>query len=252
MWRPKTCTSAFRGMKDSSKAQQERRSAQPDPHQRSRLGLLYRDGDLTASVTIADFVMGVIPKPDQYEALENLLRDFIAQRPQTITSPRELAERMAGKDILRKTLAEDEALQSGLTTQYQAFKENLIHDITPEDFSDISAKGIELRKLHMMDPETIGQALFPFTGDGDNVVDKPRFEDGRVWINASQYFDSAPEISWGFYIGGYQPAPKWLKDRKGRAPSFDDVKHYQRILKILAEIDKIIGTITMELEPPTP
>ena len=96
-------------MKDSSKAQQERRSAQPDPHQRSRLGLLYRDGDLTASVTIADFVMGVIPKPDQYEALENLLRDFIAQRPQTITSPRELAERMAGKanlikDILRKTL----------------------------------------------------------------------------------------------------------------------------------------------------
>ena len=35
--------------------------------------------------------MGVIPKPDQYEALENLLRDFIAQRPQTITSPRELA-----------------------------------------------------------------------------------------------------------------------------------------------------------------
>ena len=138
--------------------------------------------------------MGVIPKPDQYEALENLLRDFIAQRPQTITSPRELAERMAGKanlikDILRKTLAEDEALQSELTAQYQAFKENLIHDITPEDFSDISAKGTELRKLHLMDPATIGQALFPFTGDGDNVVDKPRFEDGRVWINTTQYFD---------------------------------------------------------------
>lgn len=39
----------------------------------------------------------------------------------------------------------------------------------------------------------------------------------RRTINATQYFDSAPEISWGFYIGGYQPAQKWLKDRKGRS-----------------------------------
>ena len=69
----------------------------------------------------------------------------------------------------------------------------------------------------------------------------------RVWINATQYFDSAPEISWGFYIGGYQPAQKWLKDRKGRALSFDDVKHYQRILKILAETDRIMSTIEMDL-----
>lgn len=50
-----------------------------------------------------------------------------------------------------------------------------------------------------------------------------------------------------FYIGGYQPAQKWLKDRKGRALSFDDVKHYQRILKILAETDRIMGTIEMDL-----
>ena len=64
--------------------------------------------------------MGVIPKPDQYEALENLLRDFIAQKPQTISSPRDLAERMAGKanlikDVLRKTLADDEALQADIS-----------------------------------------------------------------------------------------------------------------------------------------
>ncbi|MFP5510972.1 MAG: type ISP restriction/modification enzyme [Alphaproteobacteria bacterium] len=120
---------------------------------------------------------------------------------------------------------------------------------SPDEFWDVSAKGTELRKLHLMDPATIGATPFPFTGDGDNVVDKPRFEDGRVWINETQYFDSAPEISWGFYIGGYQPAQKWLKDRKGRALSFDDVKHYQRILKILAETDRIMGTIVMELEP---
>ena len=118
---------------------------------------------------------------------------------------------------------------------------------SPDEFRDVSAKGAELRKLHLMDPAAIGQTPFPFTGDGDNVVDKPRFEDGRVWINATQYFDNAPEISWGFYIGGYQPARKWLKDRKGRALTFDDVKHYQRILKILSETDRIMGTITLTL-----
>ena len=79
------------------------------------------------------------------------------------------------------------------------------------------------------------------------MVDKPCYEDGKVWINAIQYFESVPEVSWGFYIGGYQPAQKWLKDRKGRVLSFDDAKHYQRIIKILAETDRIMKTIQMTL-----
>lgn len=118
---------------------------------------------------------------------------------------------------------------------------------TPDEFWDVSAKGTELRKLHLMDQATIGQTPFPFMGEGDNMVDKPRFEDGKVWINPTQYFDNAPDVSWGFYIGGYQPAQKWLKDRKGRALSFDDVKHYQRILKILFETDRLMDTIRMDL-----
>jgi hypothetical protein len=118
---------------------------------------------------------------------------------------------------------------------------------TPAEFWDVSAKGHTLRQLHLMDPATIGATPYPFTGGGDNVVSKPEFRDGKVWINETQYFDAAPEVSWGFYIGGYQPAQKWLKDRKGRALSFDDVKHYQRILKILAETDKVMQTIEMDI-----
>jgi type I restriction-modification system DNA methylase subunit len=118
---------------------------------------------------------------------------------------------------------------------------------SPDEFWDVSAKGKELRKLHLMDPAAIGETPYPFTGDGDNVVGKPRFEDGKVWINDTQYFNCAPKVSWGFYIGGYQPAQKWLKDRKGRALSFEDVKHYQRILKILSETDRIMKEITMNL-----
>jgi len=117
---------------------------------------------------------------------------------------------------------------------------------SPAEFWDVSAKGTQLRKLHLMDPATIGPTPYAFRGEGDAVVDKLRFEDGKVWINAIQYFDAAPAVSWTFYIGGYQPAQKWLKDRKGRALSFDDVKHYQRILKILSETDRIMQTITME------
>ncbi len=116
-----------------------------------------------------------------------------------------------------------------------------------DEFWDVSTKGTILRKLHLMDPATIGPTPYPFKGEGNAVVDKPRFEDGKVWINATQYFDAAPAVSWTFYIGGYQPAQKWLKDRKGKALSFDDVKHYQRILKILAETDRIMQTITVTL-----
>jgi hypothetical protein len=123
---------------------------------------------------------------------------------------------------------------------------------TPDEFWNISAKGTQLRKLHLMDSATIGPAPYPFDGQGDGTVEKPRFEGGKVWINETQYFDAALEVSWTFYIGGYQPAQKWLKDRKGRALSFDDVKHYQRILKILSETDRIMKTITMTLDAQDP
>jgi hypothetical protein len=123
---------------------------------------------------------------------------------------------------------------------------------SPDEFWDVSAKGTSLRKLHLMDAATIGPTPYPFKGEGNAVVDKPRLEDGKVWINATQYFDNAPEIAWTFYIGGYQPAQKWLKDRKGRALTLDDVKHYRNILKILSETGRIMATITMTLAGPDP
>jgi hypothetical protein len=114
-----------------------------------------------------------------------------------------------------------------------------------DEFWQISAAGRTLRQLHLMDPATIGDTPFAFMGDGDNMVDNPRFDDGKVWINETQYFNAALPNAWDFHIGGYQPAQKWLKDRKGRALSFDDVKHYQRILKILSETARVMAGITM-------
>ena len=98
----------------------------------------------------------------------------------------------------------------------------------------------------------MGETPFPFTGDGDSVVDKPEFTQasggaGAVWINKTQRFEGVPQIAWDFYIGGYQPARKWLKDRKGRTLSFADIQHYQRIIKVLTETHRIMGEIELPL-----
>ncbi|WP_310559660.1 type ISP restriction/modification enzyme [Flavobacterium sp.] len=72
---------------------------------------------------------------------------------------------------------------------------------------------------------------------------------GRVYINETQYFENVPEVAWNFYIGGYQPAQKWLKDRKDRKLEFDDISHYQKIIVALTETDRLMKEIdTIEIE----
>jgi hypothetical protein len=69
------------------------------------------------------------------------------------------------------------------------------------------------------------------------------YKDGNVYINENQYFGGVPEVTWDFYIGGYQPAQKWLKDRKGRELTNEDIEHYQKIIIVLSETDKIMQKI---------
>ena len=61
----------------------------------------------------------------------------------------------------------------------------------------------------------------------------------QIWINKNQYFQGVSELAWDFYIGGYQPAKKWLKDRKGRTLTTDEVIHYSKIIKALEETNRI-------------
>lgn len=141
----------------------------------------------------------------------------------------------------------------------EAYKEFLKIDFprvpyppSPEVFWDVSANGTKLRKLHLMEDAAIGPAPYKFIGDGDTTVVKVAFRPlhegaGAVYINNAQAFQDVPSIAWNFYIGGYQPAQKWLKDRKGRQLSFEDIKHYQKIIKILSETDRIMKTIEMPL-----
>ena len=154
--------------------------------------------------------------------------------------------------------------------------------------------GGELRQIHLLESPVVEQCITQYPVDGDNVVEKVRFEIenslqkgwqsqtdgviptmlnsenstspsklgtpqeenaqqdipnkesnfGKVYINDTQYFDSVPEFAWTFYIGGYQSAQKWLKDRKGRTLEFDDILHYHKIIVALTETSRIMSGVS--------
>jgi predicted helicase len=103
--------------------------------------------------------------------------------------------------------------------------------------------GGEIRQIHLLESPTVEKYITQYPEDGANVVTKPTYTNGKVYINDTQYFNNVPEVAWNFYIGGYQPAQKWLKDRKDRKLEFDDILHYQKIIVALAETDRLMKEI---------
>jgi hypothetical protein len=113
----------------------------------------------------------------------------------------------------------------------------------PATFWKLVALGGELRQIHLLESPEVEKFITQYPVDGNNKVEKIKYEDKKVFINETQYFDNVPPVAWEFYIGGYQPAQKWLKDRKGRELTFDDILHYQKIIVALTETDQIMKKI---------
>lgn len=150
-------------------------------------------------------------------------------------------------------------------TYRETYKEFLKIDFPripyPEDqekFWQLVKLGGELRQIHLLESPVVEDFITSYPVGGDNKIVRkitktsPGFEltnkeetIGRVWINEEQYFDNVPEVAWEFYIGGYQPAQKWLKDRKGRKLTFEDILHYQKIIVALTETDKLMKEIDL-------
>jgi len=119
-----------------------------------------------------------------------------------------------------------------------------------KQFYDLVNLGRRLRELHLLESTETEKYITQFPIDGDNIVVKPEYSAGNVYINETQFFANIPEVAWNFYIGGYQPAQKWLKDRKGRELSYEDILHYQKIIvaltrtaEIMNEIDEVIKDV---------
>jgi hypothetical protein len=103
--------------------------------------------------------------------------------------------------------------------------------------------GGEIRQVHLLESPIVEQYITQYPEDGDNAVTKIKYQAGKVYINDTQYFANVPPLAWDFYIGGYQPAQKWLKDRKDRQLEFGDILHYQKIIVALTETDRIMQAI---------
>lgn len=120
-----------------------------------------------------------------------------------------------------------------------------------DTFWQLVKLGGEIRQIHLLESPVVEQYITQYPIDGDNTVTKPRFvtssvvekSQGKVYINDTQYFDNVPLVAWEFYIGGYQPAQKWLKDRKDRQLEFDDILHYQKIIVALTETNRLMKEI---------
>lgn len=112
-----------------------------------------------------------------------------------------------------------------------------------ERFWQWVALGKQLRQLHLLNSPVVEQYITQYPIAGDNSVSKIRYTDQKVWINDTQYFDCVPQVAWDFYIGSYQPAQKWLKDRKNKRLSFDDIMHYQKMIVALFETANIMPSL---------
>jgi len=134
-------------------------------------------------------------------------------------------------------------------TQYKEFLKidfpRIPYPTSAEEYHRLSSIGSRLRKIHLME-EVPATKHAQFNTAGSNVVEKPEYKGGNVWINKEQCFENVPETAWNFYIGGYQPAQKWLKDRKGRELTFDDIAHYRKIIAVLLETDVLMKLIDGE------
>ena len=120
-------------------------------------------------------------------------------------------------------------------------------------FAALAGLGQRLAALHLMEAE--GGDLPAFPHRGGNRMDKARYappsstgEPGRVWINRDQCFEGVARETWEFTIGGYRPAQKWLKDRKNRDLSFDDIAHYRRLCAALTETRQLMESIDETIE----
>jgi predicted helicase len=131
-------------------------------------------------------------------------------------------------------------------------------------FKALAEKGEELVALHLMQAPALDHLITKFDVPGSNQVERIRYAEphrdgqegqvpGRVYINQTQYFEGIEPEVWEFQIGGYQVLNKWLKDRKGRKLSFDDIIHYQKIvvalketMRLMEEIDALIPSWPIE------
>ena len=200
----------------------------------------------------------------------NLNSGFVEQ----IAAAIELRFVSDGRGDLRKTLGPEDVIayiytvfhSPGYRGRYEAHLKLDFPRVPVPGSADLFRKladaGHDLLALQLLESPKFGKPITSYTGPGNPEVGRIGWLDGTVWLDAGKPsareghratkhgtigFEGVPEQVWDFHIGGYQVCHKWLKDRKGRTLSAEDITHYQKIvvalnetIRIMAEIDAVI------------
>jgi predicted helicase len=119
-----------------------------------------------------------------------------------------------------------------------------------ELFRELARLGGELTALHLLESPKLAQPITELIGSRNPEVEKISWSRDTVWVDKAQMsgFSGVPESVWNFHIGGYQVCEKWLKDRKGRTLSDEDIAHYQKIVVALSETIRLMKEIDEVIE----
>jgi len=102
-------------------------------------------------------------------------------------------------------------------------------------FKELSDLGEELVDLHLLRASALDETEIGFPTGDSNTVEKVFYDEGgrRVFINKEQYFEGIGKEVWEYRIGAYQVIEKYLKDRKKRRLSLDEINHYMKVAKAI-------------------
>src|ERR1035437_6073215 len=123
-------------------------------------------------------------------------------------------------------------------------------------FNTLAKLGNQLAGFHLLKAKELEKIAQIFSIKGNNEVEKLKYESEKVWINQTQYFNNVKEEVWQYQVGGYQVCEKWLKDRKGRTLTYEEIKTYSKIVTALSktielqsEIDKYYDSVEKTVLP---
>jgi predicted helicase len=120
-------------------------------------------------------------------------------------------------------------------------------------FRKLAEKGEELVELHLLKSKKLSKPIAKCEGSGDLRVEKVAYDQNkaRVHVNPEKWFTGIPPEVWEYHIGGYQVSEKWLKDRKGKVLSSEEVAHYARVVTAIGEtisIQRFLDDLFAEVE----
>jgi very-short-patch-repair endonuclease len=211
-------------------------------------------GEVFAPIDILDYIYAVLHSPTYREKYQEFLKIDFPRVPFPKDEKTFWQLVKLGGEIRQIHLLESAVVEKYIT-QYPVDGSNIVDKIKFVS-NNVQAETVVKKYYSTSDDVETNQEnrddiSFPqphLKGNEDMLLHEPSFDEtvsetGKVYINDTQYFENVPEVAWNFYIGGYQPAQKWLKDRKGRKLEFEDILHYQKIIVALSETDRLMKEI---------